>query len=195
MSSPPALEETPETSRGRLLYGMLLAVHAGIRDDLARVERLAAAVADGLSADGLNDELGALRGSSMLWQFQISCLRYCRFVHSHHHAEDTDFFGELEETNPALGPVVERLRAEHRAVSDHLDAVEAAARALSEDDGPEARRAVADALEALAGHLLAHLEYEERSVAATTRRLRELPFSNQLPEIAESDLRTKEDQQ
>jgi Hemerythrin HHE cation binding domain len=195
VSSLPALEETPETSRGRLLYGMLLAVHAGIRGDLARVERLAAAVADGLSADGLNDELGALRGSSMLWQFQISCLRYCRFVHSHHHAEDTDFFGELEETNPALGPVVERLRAEHRAVSDHLDAVEAAARALSEDDGPEARRTVADALEALAGHLLAHLEYEERSVAATTRRLRELPFSNQLPEIAESDLRTKEDQQ
>ena len=195
MSSVLAFEETPETARGRLLYEMLLAVHAGIRGDLARVERLASAVADGLSVDGLNDELGALRGSSMLWQFQISCLRYCRFVHSHHHAEDTDFFGELEETNPALGPVVERLRAEHRAVSDHLDAVEAAARALSEDDGPEARRAVADALEALAGHLLAHLEYEERSVAATTRRLRELPFSNQLPEIAESGLRTKEDQQ
>ena len=195
MSSLSVFEETPETSRGRLLYGMLLAVHAGIRGELAGVERLAAAVTDGMSADGVNEELEALRGSSMLWQFQISCLRYCRFVHSHHHAEDTDFFGELEETNPALGPVVERLRAEHRAVSDHLDAVEAAARALSGDDSPRARRVVAGALEALAGHLLAHLEYEERSVAATARRLRELPFTNQLPEIPESDLRTKEDQQ
>jgi hemerythrin-like domain-containing protein len=71
--------------------------------------------------------------------------------------------------------VVERLRADHRAVSDYLDAVEAAARALTEDDGHDARRAVADALEVLEGHLLAHLEYEELNVADTARRLRDLP--------------------
>jgi hypothetical protein len=189
----PTFEETPETSRGRMLYGMLLAVHAGIRSELGGVERLATAVVDGLSADSLNKELEALRSGSTLWQFQISCLRYCRFVHMHHHAEDADFFGELEETNPALRPVVERLRAEHRAVSDYLDAVEAAARALTDDESRDARVAVAEALEALEGHLLAHLEYEERSVAATARRLRDLPFSNQHAEIAESDLATKED--
>ena len=85
-----------------MLYQMLLAVHAGIRSELASVERLAAAVVDGLSVDGLNEELEALRSNSTLWQFQVSCLRYCRFVHSHHHAEDTDFFDELEETNPAI---------------------------------------------------------------------------------------------
>jgi hypothetical protein len=193
MSSPLAFEETPETSRGRALYEMLLAVHARIRGELAGVERLAAAVVDGLSADGLNQELESLRTNSGLWQFQVSCLRYCRFVHLHHHAEDANFFGELEETNPAIGPVVERLRAEHHAVSDYLDAVEAAARALTDGDSPVARRAVADALEALEHHLLAHLEYEERSVAATARRLRDLPFSNQLREVAGSDLPTKED--
>lgn len=192
MSSVLAFEETPETERGRVLYGMLLAVHASIRGELVSVERLAAAVVDGLSVDGLNEELEALRSKGTLWQFQISCLRYCRFVHLHHHAEDTDFFGELEETNPAIGPVVERLRAEHRAVSDYLDAVEAAARALTDDDGLDARRAVADALEALEAHLLAHLEYEERSVAATARRLRDLPFATQ---VADSDLPTEEDQQ
>jgi hemerythrin-like domain-containing protein len=93
----------------------------------------------------------------------------------HHNAEDREFFDELEETNPAIGPVVERLRADHRAVSDYLDAVEAAARALREDDSHDARRAVADALEVLKGHLLAHLEYEELNVAATARRLRDLP--------------------
>jgi hypothetical protein len=182
-----SFEETPETDRGRMLYGMLLAVHAGIRSELVSVERLAAAVVDGLSADGLNEELEALRSNSTLWQFQVSCLRYCRFVHLHHHAEDRDFFGELEEANPAIGPVVERLRAEHRAVSDYLDAVEAAARALTDDDSVDARRAVADALEALKGHLLAHLEYEERSVAGTARRLRDLPLSTQLPDVADSD--------
>lgn len=195
MSSPLAFEEIPETNRGRWLYEMLLAVHAQIRGELVRVERLAAAVVDGLSADGLEQELEALRSNSTLWQIQLSCLRYCRFVHLHHHAEDAGFFGELEETNPAIGPVVERLHAEHQEVSDYLDAVEAAARALTDDDNLDARRAVADALEALEGHLLAHLEYEERSVAATTRRLRDLPASNQFPEVADGDLDTEEDQQ
>lgn len=191
MSTVTVFEETPETNRGRLLYQMLLAVHAGIRGELARVERLAAGVVDGLSADELNEELEALRSKGTLWQFQVSCLRYCGFVHSHHHAEDADFFDELEETNPAIGPVVERLRAEHRAVSEYLDAVEAAARALTDDDSHDARRAVADALDSLKQHLLAHLEYEERSVAATARRLRDHSLSNQ---VANSDRPAKEDQ-
>jgi hypothetical protein len=190
-----AFEETPETNRGRELYGMLLAVHAHIRSELAGVERLAAAVVDGLSADGLDQELEALRSTSLLWQFQLGCLRYCRLVHLHHHAEDIDFFGELEETNPAIVPVVERLRAEHGAVSDHLDTVEAAARALTDDDSLGARRAVADALAALEGHLLAHLEYEEQSLAATARRLRERPFSIQARISQGTDPPTKEDQQ
>ncbi len=171
----PVFEGRPETARGRMLYQSLLAVHALIRRDLTTVERLAADVVDGLPADGLHEELEALKSNGMLWQFQVSCLRYCNFVHLHHNAEDTDFFDELEETNPAIGPVVDRLRADHRAVSDHLDAVEAAARALTGDDGHDARRAVADALEVLKRHLLAHLDYEELNVAITTRRLRDLP--------------------
>jgi hypothetical protein len=171
----PVFEDRPETARGRMLYRTLLAIHALIRRDLAAVERLAAAVLDGLPADGVHAELDALKSNGMLWQFQVSCLRYCNFVHLHHHAEDTEFFDELEETNPAIRPVVDRLRAEHRAVSDHLDAVEAATRALTDEDSPDARRAVADALDVLKGHLLAHLEYEEVNVAGTARRLGEVP--------------------
>ena len=177
----PVFEDRPETARGRTLYRALLAVHSHIRSELLGVERLVATVLDGLPADELNQELEALRSNSMLWQLQVNCLRYCRFVHLHHHAEDADFFGELEETNPALGPVIERLRAEHRKVSDYLDTVEAAARALTGENSLAARRDVADALEALAGHLLAHLDYEERSVAATARRLRDLPSSTHFP--------------
>ena len=169
----PVFEDRPETARGRMLYRALLAVHASIRRDLTRVEQLAAAVLDGLSADGVHEELEVLKSDTMLWQFQMSCLRYCSFVHMHHNAEDTLFFDELEETNPAIRPVVDRLRADHRAVSDYLDTVEAAVRALSENDSYEARRAVADALDVLKGHLLAHLDYEELNVAGTARRLRE----------------------
>jgi hemerythrin HHE cation binding domain-containing protein len=168
-------EDSPETARGRMLYQALLAVHALIRRDLTTVEQLAAAVVDGLPADGVHEELAALKSNGLLWQFQVSCLSYCGFVHLHHRAEDTEFFDELEETNPAIGPVVDRLRAEHRAVSDYLDAVEAATRALTANESRSARRAVADALELLTGHLLAHLDYEELSVAGTARRLRDLP--------------------
>jgi Hemerythrin HHE cation binding domain len=169
----PVFEDQPETARGRTLYRALLAIHALIRRELERVEELSAAVLDGLPADGVHEELEALKSNGMLWRFQVSCLRYCSFVHSHHHAEDVEFFDELEQTNPAVAPVVERLRAEHRAVSDYLDDVEAAARALSKDDSVDARRAVADALDVLKGHLLAHLEYEELNVAGTARRLRD----------------------
>jgi hypothetical protein len=171
----PVFEDRAETARGRLLFETLLAVHGMIRSDLTRVERLAAAVLDGLPAEGVQEELEALRSNGMLWQFQVSCLRYCGFVHMHHNAEDRDFFDELEETNPAIRPVVERLRAEHRAMSDYLDAVEAAARALSEDESHDARRAVADALDVLEGHLLAHLDYEEQNIASSARGLRDLP--------------------
>ncbi len=170
----PVFEDSPETARGRMLYETLLAVHTLIRRDLRTVERLAADVLDGLPADGLHEELEALKSNGMLWQLQVSCLRYCGFVHMHHNAEDRLFFDELEETNPAITPVVERLKAEHRLVSDYLDAVEAAARALTENESHHARRAVADALEVLEGHLLAHLEYEELNIASTARRLRDL---------------------
>jgi hypothetical protein len=172
-------EDRPETARGRVLYDMLLAVHAGIRQELARVERLAAAVLDGLPADQAHEELETLRSNGSLWQLQVSCLRYCRFVHMHHHAEDVEFFDELEQTNPAITPVVKRLRADHRAVSDYLDTVEAATRALLTDDGHDARRAVAEGLDVLRDHLLAHLEYEELNVETTARRLRD--FSEAWP--------------
>jgi hypothetical protein len=175
-------EDRPETARGRMVHEALLAVHTLIRRDLAFVEELAAAVLDGLPAEELHEELDTLRGNSMLWQFQMSCLRYCRFVHLHHHAEDVEFFDELEQTNPAIAPVVDRLRAEHRAVSAYLDDTEAAARALTDDDSPDARRAVADALEVLNGHLLAHIDYEEQNVADTARRLRDFRSSEPLRE-------------
>jgi hypothetical protein len=191
-------EDRPETTRGRWLHQALLAVHAHIRGELASVERLATAVLDGLAAEELHEELEALKSNTTLWQFQVSCLRYCQLVHMHHNAEDREFFDELEQVNPALRPVVERLRADHRAVSDYIDAVEAATSALTEDDSDDARRAVANALEELKGHLLAHLDYEERTVAATARRLPDLPFSNQLPDVPDSDpsstdLATEED--
>jgi hemerythrin-like domain-containing protein len=109
----------------------------------------------------------------MLWRLRVNCLRYCYLVHSHHHAENVMFFPELRETNPAINPVIDRLEADHRRASDDLETVEAAARALADDESEPARRAVANALQALGEQLLAHLDYEERNLEATVLRLRE----------------------
>jgi len=124
-----AFETTPETARGRSIYRLLLGVHAAIRSDLERVEELAEQALDGLPAEELRKGLEDVKRDGMLWRLRVHCLYYCRFVHSHHGAEDYAFFPELRETNPALNPVIDRLEADHRRVSDDLDAVEAAANA------------------------------------------------------------------
>ena len=168
-----AVEAKPETVRGRVIYKLLLAVHTAVRSDLERVERLATEVLDGLPAAELRKNLDELKRDGMLWQLRVDCLRYCRFVHSHHNAEDLAFFPELRASNPAINSVIDRLEADHRRVSDDLDAVAAAANALADDDGEPARKAVAAALRALGARLLAHLDYEERSLEATVLRLGE----------------------
>jgi hypothetical protein len=169
-----AFETLPETVRGRVTYQLLLRVHAAVRGDLERVERLAEEAVEGLPAEELTEKLDDLKRGGMLWRLRVDCLRYCYFVHSHHNAEDVAFFPELRETNPAINPVIDRLEADHRRVSDQLDAVEAAAKALADDDGERARQAVADALRILAESLLAHLDYEERHLAVTVLRLRDV---------------------
>jgi iron-sulfur cluster repair protein YtfE (RIC family) len=168
-----AFEAQPETARGRIIYRLLLGVHAAVRGDLERVERLAAQALEGLPADELTQELDELKRNGMPWRLRVDCLRYCYFVHSHHNAENAMFFPELRATNPEINPVVDRLEAEHRRVSEQLDAVEAAAKALADDDGERPRKALADALRTLGDSLLAHLDYEEHNLEATVLRLRD----------------------
>jgi len=167
-------EEAPETDQGRALLAELLWVHAMVRRDLSTVQQLAAGVVEDLPADVLRAELVALETNGPLWKLKVDCLRYCRFVHMHHGAEDVMLFPSLRQANPAIGQVVDRLEEEHRKVSDLLDEVESSARALTDADSERARRRVADALNGLAGHLLAHLDYEELSVGPTLRRLEHL---------------------
>jgi iron-sulfur cluster repair protein YtfE (RIC family) len=166
-------ETRPETVRGRVTYRLLLGVHAAVRSDLERVEALAAQALEGLPAEKLSEELDELKRNGMLWRLKLDCLRYCRFVHSHHNTEDYAFFPELRETNPAINPVIDKLEADHQRVSDRLDAVEAAARGFGEDESEAAREALASALRDLGADLLDHLSYEERNLEATVLRLSE----------------------
>jgi hemerythrin HHE cation binding domain-containing protein len=168
-SSPSA--ERPETERGRAMFEELLWVHSVVRRDLNVVEQLAADVEDGIPGEAVETTLRELKTGGPLWRLKVNCLRYCRFVHSHHGAEDILLFPALRATDPSVNPIVDRLEADHRRVSDLLDAVETAARELTDDDGDRARGRVVEALRELHGHLLEHLDYEEREAGPTIRRL------------------------
>jgi hypothetical protein len=167
--------DRPEDPRGRALYDELLWVHGRIRQDLESVERLAVEALDGRPAEELAEELKRLETSGPLWKLKYGCLHYCRFVHAHHNAEDVMFFPRVRAANPAMAPVIERLEAEHREVSDLLDRVELGAGAIGhEDAGDEessARVELAAALRRLADHLLAHLSFEEEHLRPTLVRM------------------------
>ena len=154
------------------LFDELLWVHRMIRRDLETVRELAAAAANGdASAAEVRDGVEALKTNGPLWKLKVNCLHYCAFVHSHHNAEDAMLFPRLRAADPDLGPVVDRLEADHREVSDLLDEVEAAAGALRGEIATEQRARVATALDDLAGHLLEHLEFEEENVAEAMRAM------------------------
>jgi hypothetical protein len=140
-------------------------------------DRTAADVGEGLAGDAVQDALDGLKVSGPLWQLKVNCLRYCSHVHAHHGAEDVLLFPTLRAADPAIGPVVDRLQSDHSRVSDLLDAVEAAARELTDTDGGDARQRVIDSLQEVHVHLLEHLDYEERNAGPTIRRLDRLTLA------------------
>jgi hypothetical protein len=155
--------------RGEALAAELRWVHDMIRRDLATVREMAEDVAAGKPAADVAAALRSLAANGPLWHLKINCLRYCRFVHSHHRAESIMLFPELRRVNPALNTVVDRLEADHARVSDRLDEVGAAAQALSDRDEPEERDRLISALHDLSTDLLAHLSYEEEHISDTLR--------------------------
>jgi hypothetical protein len=183
-----ATETRPPNPPGEALVAELRWVHDMIRRDLATVRRMAADVAAGLPADEISAAIRTLATGGPLWQLRINCLQYCRFVHSHHHAESVMLFPELRRADPALNPVVDKLEADHVHVSGLLEDVEAAVRGLrlaedhgapehddasrndsaTENDGAPRQRLVA-ALDTLSADLLAHLQYEEEQISGTLR--------------------------
>lgn len=147
----------------------LLWVHDMIRRDLATVRRMAAEVTAGAPAADITADIRSLAVNGPLWHLKISCLRYCRFVHSHHTLESAMLFPELRRMNPALDAVVDKLEADHASVSGLLDDVSAAAQALGERDEPQVRERLTAALQRLSTDLLAHLSYEEEHISDTLR--------------------------
>ncbi|MDP9454909.1 MAG: hemerythrin domain-containing protein [Actinomycetota bacterium] len=156
--------------RGEALYEELLFIHGMIRQSLDTVSVLVDQVTGGAPAEQIRASVDKLASTSLLWRLRESCMQYCYFVHLHHNHEDTHWFPALRGVNPELHPVIDRLEADHRLVSEHLDAVETAARRV--DDDEPSRADLADGLRRLAEHLTSHLDYEETNLGPTLRRIR-----------------------
>jgi hypothetical protein len=163
-----AQAELPRT-RGDAMVAELKWVHDMVRGDLRIVRQLAADAEAGRPAGELAAGIATLAAGGPLWQLRVNCLQYCQFVHHHHQAESVMLFPALRRANPALGPVVDQLEADHARVSGLLDDVTGAAGDLADDDSPAARRQLSAALQVLSDVLLAHLAYEEENVADTMR--------------------------
>ena len=158
-----------EQSTGEGLVAELKWVHGMIRRDLEAVRWLADELENGMSGPDAAATVADLAIGSALWQLKINCLQYCRFVHMHHHGESAMLFPLLRQSNPALGPVVDKLEADHARVSDLLDEVSAAAAALADREDPGVRKRLIVALAELSDDLLAHLQFEEDNISATLR--------------------------
>jgi iron-sulfur cluster repair protein YtfE (RIC family) len=153
-----------ENKPGQHLLEELKWVHDRIRHDLRVCEDLARRVSEGLPQADVQAEIRSLQTNSPLWKLRVNCLYYCRFVHSHHNAEDIALFPAIRASNADLERVVDKLEADHRTVSDHLDEVEAAADELIGEDAVDARARLVTALGNLESDLLAHLNYEEEAI-------------------------------
>lgn len=146
-----------------------------LRRDLATVRRIADEAATGASAARLQEGVRRLQSNGPLFQLKANCLSYCQVVHHHHHLESALLFPAVRRSAPHLKETVDRLEADHRLVSELLDQVEGAARALGGDDAA-VRGKLVEALRTLSEHLLAHLKFEEESLAPVLATWRRWPF-------------------
>lgn len=164
------VEEGATHPRGEALFDELLFIHGMIRQSLDTVLELVEQVKGGAPVEEIQASLRELSSTSLLWRLRESCMQYCYFVHMHHNHEDVHWFPALRGANPELDPVIDKLEADHKLVSEYLDDVDEAARRIVDDEA--ARADLASKLGRLADHLLSHLDYEETNLAPTLRRLR-----------------------
>ena len=172
------------TRRGRLVGQHLIDVHDMLRQELDELRAVLTQVRDGAVSAGdarsaLNDM--ALRQND--WTLGAFCSRYCGVVMQHHGLEDDAIFPHLVRSEPALGPVIERLGEEHLTIHDAILAVD---RALVDHiNQPTDYSPIQAAIDALTDALLSHLSYEEFEIVEPLARLGFYP--GQIPSAAGED--------
>ncbi|MGC1908475.1 MAG: hemerythrin domain-containing protein [Candidatus Dormiibacterota bacterium] len=169
---------TPTEEVTNSLLSELKWVHGLLRRDLKTCMTLAQSVTAGATAAEVREEIRALKAQGPLFQLRMNCLQYCRFVHGHHGAEDAALFPGVRRADPRLNPIVDRLEADHREVSDLLDEVEASSLCVGSLADIGERQRLVDALHQLSARLLEHLAFEEESLAPLLATWNRWPFGD-----------------
>jgi hypothetical protein len=160
----------------------LIQLHDGMRNDLALLDRIGAAVAagdDAVAAADL-DQLAIRRPG---WTLPTFCAAFCGFVREHHTTEDEVVFPMLlhhaDGRTGDLAAVVGKLKADHRVLAAYLDEANRAVGALPGD--PPARAAAVRAIHDLAAHLGAHLDFEEERLAPALNAVSRIVSEDEVP--------------
>jgi deazaflavin-dependent oxidoreductase (nitroreductase family) len=131
----------PNTNAPSLGAGLKL-IHDAFRRELATIRK----------------EIGA-SGPFLGAQLRVNCLTACHGLRTHHTGEDLAVFPFLQQSRPGIGPVLDRLRAEHGRLAALLAALQAAVSAT--DANPATVR---EDVDRLTGELEDHLTYEEEQL-------------------------------
>ena len=151
-------------------------VHEMIRRDLRTVRQLAADAAAGRAAGEIRAGIGSLAASGPLWQLKVGCLHYCRFVHSHHHAESVLLFPALRRADPGPEPRGGQAGSRPRQRLGSARRGGGGSAGTRRPADPAARTRLTHALQQLSADLLTHLRYEEDHISDTLRTWSDWPF-------------------
>jgi hypothetical protein len=160
----------------------LLQLHKGIRADVELLGRIGAAVEAG-DDEGAQADLQRLTTRTPSWTLHTFCAAFCDFVAAHHTTEDALMFPMLlqhaDGQGADLAQVIDKLKADHRALAGYLDRARHAVAALSGD--PATRSAAVHAVEDVARHLTAHLDEEEQRLGPALNAVSRVVPEHEVP--------------
>jgi hemerythrin-like domain-containing protein len=147
----------------------LVDIHDALRAELDRLRDVVEQVARGeMQVEQARSLINTMTMRQNKWTLGAFCESYCRIVTGHHTLEDRSVFPHLQRAEPALAPVLDRLRYEHEVIAGVLARVDRSLVALvSEPDGMVQLRGAVDAL---TDTMRSHLSYEERQLVEPLSR-------------------------
>jgi iron-sulfur cluster repair protein YtfE (RIC family) len=168
-SAPEPGEDVTFSRRGQAVGQHLIDVHDHYRAELEQVRDLLSRVAKGITAAGdARGELNRLTIRANDWALGGACQLQCVSLTEHHGMEDAAIFPHLRQRQPGLREVLDKLDAEHHAIGEVLEEIDAALIHLVQhpaDLGP-----VTEAIDLLTDTLLSHFAYEERELTGPLAR-------------------------
>lgn len=142
---------SPE-SRARLaaLGAELLAIHRGLRTDLARLR---------------TETDDYLAGGPRPRDLKAHCLAFCTALTAHHTGEDRGAFPALTARHPELRPLIGKMAEDHAMISGLLQSLERVLDEVPAEPDERAAARVRGELEGLGAIMESHFRFEERTIA------------------------------